>query len=173
MALNKHLIFLVDDDPMNNEMLKSHLEEKFKLDIKQFATGEDCIAALDQNPQYVILDFNLNSTKRDAKNGIEILKAIKEKNPDIYVVMLSGQDKIEVAIDTMRNGAYDYVVKNPSAFVRTENIIYNIHHNLRLVFAARAYKTATFVLGGFIMLAIIVAIVLKITGVSTESLGWF
>lgn len=51
---------------------------------------------------------------------------IKAINPDIPVVMLSSQDKIEVAINCMHHRAYDYVVKSETAFVRLQSIITKI-----------------------------------------------
>jgi len=56
-------------------------------------------------------------------NGIETLDKIKAFNPDIPIVMLSSQDKIEVAISCMHHRAFDYVVKSETAFVRLQKII--------------------------------------------------
>lgn len=169
-ALKK--IFLVDDDQNNNEMLKMHLNSKFNLEILTFSTGEDCLRNIDLNPDYVILDYNLNSVKTEAANGIDILKKIKELKPDVFVLFLSGQDKIEVAVDTIKYGAYDYVVKNQSSFLRIENCLVNIHKNIRLQFLARAYRFATFLLGGILLAIIIMAILFKIFGISAINPGW-
>lgn len=169
-ALKK--IFLVDDDHNNNEMLKMHLSSKFNLEILTFSTGEDCIRNIDLKPDYIILDYNLNSVKTEAANGIDILKKIKELKPEVYVLFLSGQDKIEVAVDTIKYGAYDYVVKNQSSFLRIENCLVNIHKNIRLQYLARAYRFATFFLGGILIAIIILAILLKIFGISAINPGW-
>jgi DNA-binding NtrC family response regulator len=61
-------------------------------------------------------------------NGIETLDKIKTVNPDIPVVMLSSQDKIDVAIECMHHRAFDYVVKSETAFVRLQKIITTIFH---------------------------------------------
>src|SRR4051794_39978805 len=115
-------IFLIDDDKQHSDMLINYLNQKYRLDIHTFNTGEAALAKMESvEPTYAILDFNLDSVNKDAQNGIEILKLIKSKHPAVNVIMLSGQDKIQVAVDTMRFGAYDYVVKNPSGFVRVEN----------------------------------------------------
>ena len=68
----------------------------------------------------------LNSVDKDAKNGIEILDKIKESNALIPVIILSAQDKIEVAIDCMHHGAFDYVVKSEPIFMRLQKIITSI-----------------------------------------------
>jgi DNA-binding NtrC family response regulator len=56
-------------------------------------------------------------------NGIETLDKIKAFNPEIPVVMLSSQDKIDVAIKCMHHKAFDYVVKSETAFMRLQKII--------------------------------------------------
>jgi len=165
-------IFLVDDDSSQTDLMKLHLESKYKLDISVFSTGEDCLDHLDENADYIVLDYNLDRVKKDAMNGIEVLKKIKEKLPEVFVIFLSGQDKIEVAVDTLKFGAYDYVVKNASGMLRVENILKNIHHNMRLQQQASMYKKATFFLIGVILLIIIVAVVLRLLGVSTDNVLW-
>lgn len=125
MSKNKHerYIFIIDDEPIQNEMLNDFLAEKYIYNIKVFENGEEAIKNLYLAPEIVILDYHLNGTNRDALNGVDVLKQIKEKSPETQVIMLSGQDKIEVAVDTMKYGAFDYVVKGESAFSRVENII--------------------------------------------------
>jgi len=125
MSKNKQerYIFIIDDEPIQNEMLNDFLAEKYLYNIKVFENGEEAIKNLYLAPEIVILDYHLNGTNREALNGVDVLKQIKEKSPETQVIMLSGQDKIEVAVDTMKYGAFDYVVKGESAFSRVENII--------------------------------------------------
>jgi DNA-binding NtrC family response regulator len=59
-------------------------------------------------------------------NGIETLDKIKAYNPDIPVIILSSQDKIDVAINCMHHRAFDYVVKSETAFIRLQKIITTI-----------------------------------------------
>ncbi len=74
----------------------------------------------------IILDYYLDGIDKTAMNGIETLDKIKEGYPDLAVVMLSSQDKIDVAINCMHHKAYDYVVKSETAFTRLRQIIINI-----------------------------------------------
>ncbi len=122
----KRYMFLVDDEPIQNEMLKDYLSERFLYELKVFETGEEALQNLHLNPEIVILDYHLSSQNREAKNGVQVLQAIKEAHPDTQVIMLSGQDKLEVAVESMRYGAYDYVVKGETAFNRIENVITNV-----------------------------------------------
>lgn len=135
MAENKRYLFLVDDEPIQNEMLKDYLSERFLYDIRVYDNGEDALKDMHLNPEIVVLDYHLSGHHKDAKNGVDILKAIKDKHPGIQVIMLSGQDKIEVATDSMKFGAYDYVVKGETAFSRMENTLNNVSelHKMRTV----------------------------------------
>ena len=126
MAAQKRFIFLVDDEPIQNEMLKDYLSERFLYEVKVFSNGEEALQNMNLNPEIVVLDFHLNAQNRSAKNGVEILQKMKEQYPDTQYIMLSGQDKIDVAVDSIKYGAYDYVVKGETAFSRMENIFNNI-----------------------------------------------
>ncbi len=172
MAKTKR-IFIVDDDPTHNDMLKAYLLDKFNVEVMAFTSGEDAIRNLHLNPEFVILDFYLDRSDSAAMNGIDVLKRIKETNPECFVLMLSGQDKIDVAVETMKYGAFDYVVKNPTGFIRVENSLNNLHKTLRDKYLIKAYKTSTYILLGVILVIVITAIVLKQTGVATDNLGWF
>lgn len=165
-------IFLVDDDVAQTALMQAHLESKYKLDIHVFNTGEECLQHLSENPDYIVLDYNLDRVNKGAMNGIDVLKKIKEQLPNVFVIFLSGQDKIEIAVDTIKFGAYDYVIKNASGMLRVENILKNIHHNMRLVQQAKMYKRISFFLIGAIGFIIIGAIVLRILGISTDSVLW-
>jgi DNA-binding NtrC family response regulator len=140
-------IFLVDDEPIQNEMLKDHISSRFTYQLKTYENGEDAIRDLNLNPAIVVLDFHLNSHLANAQNGVEVLKKIKEQRPNTEVIMLSGQDRIDVAIDSMKHGAYDYVIKGETAFSRIENILNNIIelHSIRA--ANATYKKIITMLG--------------------------
>jgi two-component system, OmpR family, response regulator len=158
MATDKRYIFLVDDEPIQNEMLKDYLNERFVYEIKTFDNGEDMLQNMHLSPEIVVLDYHLSAHKTNAKNGVEILKLLKDKYPAVQVIMLSGQDKIDVAIDSMKYGAYDYVVKGETAFSRTENILNNVSelHKMRTI--NRAYKRTITLLTISLILIIALAI---------------
>jgi two-component system, OmpR family, response regulator len=128
----KILIFLVDDDALFLKSLEIEFAENTKTDIKTFETGEDCLANISQNPDVVILDYHLNSVNQDAINGLETLDRIKGVNMQIPVIMLSSQDKIEVAVNCMKHQAYDYIVKSETAFIRLQKAITTVFHYQRI-----------------------------------------
>lgn len=158
MATDKRYVFLVDDEPIQNEMLKDYLNERFLYEIMTFESGEDMLKNMHLNPEIVVLDYHLSAHIPNAKNGVEILKNVKEQYPTVQVIMLSGQDKINVAVDSMKYGAYDYVIKGETAFSRMENILNNISELHKVKTINSAYKkTIT-----FLSVAIVLIIVLSI-----------
>jgi len=130
-AQNKVSVFLVDDNEMFLKTLALSLGEYFKseVQIESFTTGEECLKKIQKNPQtavdVVVLDYHLNTELEKAMNGIDVLKKIKEINSRIVVVMLSAEDKLQILVDCVKYGAYEYVVKSETAFVRTQLILKN------------------------------------------------
>jgi len=120
---DKIKLFLVDDDQVYLKLLTIELNNSGNYDIATFDTGEDCIASLSKSPDLIILDYNLDGININSINGIETLDIIKAFNLDIPVIMLSAQDSIDIAIQCMHHGAFDYVVKSSTAFIRLDNII--------------------------------------------------
>jgi two-component system OmpR family response regulator len=128
---NKIKLFLVDDDALFLKSLEMEFNEKSELTaetyiIETFATGELCIENLSLNPDIIILDYHLDGIDVKAMNGLATLDKIKASCPDMPVIMLSSQDKIEVAIQCMHHKAFDYVVKSETAFMRLQKIISTI-----------------------------------------------
>ena len=120
---DKIQIFLVDDDALFLKSLEIEFLQHADFAIKTYATGELCMENIAQNPDVIILDYLLDGLEKNAMNGIETLDKIKAFNPDIPVVILSCQDKIEVAVDCMHHKAFDYVVKSETVFLRLQKII--------------------------------------------------
>lgn len=121
-------IFLVDDDAVFLKLLEIEFKEHTDFQIRTFPTGEECIKHLMLMPTLIILDYHLDGIEKNAMNGIQTLDKIKLFNINIPVVMLSSQDKIEVAVNCMHHNAFDYVVKSETAFMRLQKIIENINY---------------------------------------------
>jgi DNA-binding NarL/FixJ family response regulator len=126
MKNEKIKLFLVDDDALFLKSLQIEFLQHADFTIETFATGELCMENLLHNPDVIILDYYLDGIDKNAMNGIETLDKIKAFNQDIPVVMLSSQDKIDVAINCMHHRAFDYVVKSETAFMRLHKIISTI-----------------------------------------------
>ncbi len=126
MNSEKIKLFLVDDDALFLKSLEIEFLQHADFIIKTFASGEILLDNLSGNPDVIILDYHLNGIDKDAIDGIATLDKIKNVKPDIPVVILSSQDKIEVAVNCMHHLAFDYVVKSETAFVRLQKIITTI-----------------------------------------------
>lgn len=132
MINEKIKLFLVDDDAVFLKSLEIEFLQHADFAIETFATGELCISNLSHSPDVIILDYMLDGLDKNAMNGIEALDRIKEYDQDIPVVMLSAQDKIDVAVNCMHHKAFDYVVKSETAFIRLQKIITTIFRYKKL-----------------------------------------
>jgi DNA-binding NarL/FixJ family response regulator len=121
-------VFIVDDDRVFAEALKHYISdiENLIMDIQIFHTGEECLEHMTSKPDVIILDYYLNSSFPNASNGIDVLKKIKGEYPRTKVLMLSAQDNIEVAMNAMKYGAFDYISKSESAMVKIRNTVSNV-----------------------------------------------
>lgn len=158
MKGKQYKVFLVDDDTKHLIMLKNHLEKKSEYDLKVniFSNGENCLDKMHENPDVVILDYYLDGIKADAANGLEILKKIRLSNPDTYVIMMSGQDDLKVAVDTIDHGAYDYIIKGESAYVRAQMIIDHIIESINSSLWQKNMKMReTVMIIGFILFGLV------------------
>jgi DNA-binding NtrC family response regulator len=120
-------IFVVEDDEWYNRLLVHNLSMNPDYEIESFTTGKDCLNNLHKNPDVVTLDYRLPDMK-----GLEILKQIKSENEEIQVILVSEQDEIEVVVELLKYGAYDYIVKSKDIRERLLNTISNIRKGERL-----------------------------------------
>jgi two-component system OmpR family response regulator len=116
---NQKLIFIVDDDPFINMLVvKRFTSEGYRLVAYEY--GEDCLKALEKNPDLIILDYFFVNSDRKVMNGMEVFNRIKEIKPEIPVIILSGQEKGEIVLELARKGINDYIIKD-------NNLIDNLH----------------------------------------------
>lgn len=156
-------VFLVDDDKTYLKTLRNYISQHFKsaIRIEACSTGEECLKKIEQNSgaDMVILDYYLNAASPQAMNGIEILKKIKQINSEITVIVLSAQDKLEIAADSIKYGAYEYVVKSSSAFIRTNNILKNLISNIANNKEYKAYQMWNVIMAIIILVLVLMDIV--------------
>lgn len=124
----EHLkIFIVEDDPMYSRMLSYHLKLNPDYDVELFSTAKDCLQNLYKNPSIITLDYSLPDM-----TGGELLKRIKEFDKEIPIIMISGQEEIATAVELLKLGAYDYIVKDNDTKERLWNTVKNLRENLNL-----------------------------------------
>ncbi|PLX22448.1 MAG: sigma-54-dependent Fis family transcriptional regulator [Ignavibacteria bacterium] len=99
------LIHIVDDDYSLRRLLEFTMKT-WGYECRVFSSGDSFLKSLDDNPNVVLLDHMMPGL-----SGLETLKTIKDKDPELPVIMLSAQGKIDVAVEMMRAGATDYFTK--------------------------------------------------------------
>ncbi len=110
--------FIVDDDRFCATVYEQYLRNHHYDDITSFSNGDECLDALHQKPDIIFLDHNMEEL-----NGFEVLKKIKRYDPNIYVIMVSAQENIETAVNALKYGAFDYLVKDADVCEKLTNTI--------------------------------------------------
>lgn len=127
MASEPFRIFIVEDDIIFAKIISHHLSLNPEYEVEIFPDGKSLLKNLFKNPALISLDYNLPDM-----TGLEVLKQIKEFNPDTPVVIVSGQQDVATAIELLKKGAYDYILKDQDTKERMWNITKNIRENVAL-----------------------------------------
>ena len=120
-------IFIVEDDPWYGELLEYHLGLNPDNSIRRFTSGKEFLEAMYNRPDVVTLDYSLPDT-----DGAVLLQKLRKEYPDTYVIIVSGQEDVATAVDLLKEGAFDYVIKNDEAKDRIWNTIRHIQENRAL-----------------------------------------
>lgn len=135
----KIVVYLIDDDELHLKILQNKFSTVTDYKLHTFTSGEDFLEYIIKNPiskknfNIVILDFLLSTNPDEKKNGVEILKVVKEIDSDIEVIMLSGHGDIETAISSMHHGAFTFIEKSENSFAR-------IHNNIKWIVSEKSVK---------------------------------
>ncbi len=126
---NRHItkIFIVEDNDLYATLLQHSIETEDKYDIHIFQSAEDLFKNIHLNPDIVTIDYNLPD-----RNGLDVLKEVKNYNKDIQCIILSGQDKVEVVVECYNNGASGYLMKNDNTMVKLAITVENLSKNVNL-----------------------------------------
>jgi two-component system, NtrC family, response regulator AtoC len=119
-------IFIIDDNDIYAKVLKKQIENK-DYEISVFYSGQECLANLDKKPSLITLDYRLPDVDGDV-----LLAKILAYDPDIHVLIISGQEDISTAVKLLKNGAYDYITKGPETREKLIYTIRNIYHSDKL-----------------------------------------
>lgn len=124
----KKIVFIVEDNEVYAKSLQTFIQIHFPeiKEIKIFSIGEMCLLEMHRNPSIIIMDYFLNSKYEAADNGLEIIKRVKEKNNDTNIIVLSIQEKLNVAVEAIENYDCIYVQKDQEAFSKVEQFIRTI-----------------------------------------------
>ncbi|WP_426493418.1 sigma-54-dependent transcriptional regulator [Hymenobacter sp. 102] len=120
-------IFIVEDNAWYGELLEYKLAQNPDYSIRRFTTAQACLSSLSERPDIITLDYSLPDGKGD-----QVLQQLKERLPEVTVIVISGQEDVRTAIGLLRQGAYDYLVKDEETADRLWNTVGNIRKQLAL-----------------------------------------
>ena len=100
-------IFVVDDQPVFFKVLGGLLSKYGFEEIYNFERPDDCLSNLNLYPDIIFMDYNM-----DSMDGISLLKKVKDFNNDIAVIFTTGMEDIKVAMEAMKYGAFDFLLKS-------------------------------------------------------------
>ncbi len=153
-SASKSKMVIIEDDPTWVALLTGMFSKQYE--VHSFASGEALLEKLDAlKADLYIIDYHLEGQM----NGYDCLREIKKRFPSSYSVMFSAQEDVQVAVDVLEKGAYDYVVKREGAHERLKIIFRNIERanamqtevvELKLQF--KRWQLALYALVGFIVL---------------------
>ena len=132
-------IFIVDDDPICREIYKQHLKNMGFTNVQLYDNGQQCVNDLTQMPDIIFLDHEMKPI-----TGMETLKKIKRFNPDIFLVYISAQEDMQVAINALKYGAFDYIIKGQQDEEKITSIMLRIANVIELISEKTAPKWRKF-----------------------------
>jgi len=100
-------VCVVDNDPFTSLVYRKHLRSLGFKKISHFLSGVDFINNLHLNPEIILLVQQMEQS-----TSFEILKEIKRHNPNATVIMVSGEKDRATALDSLKYGAFDYIIKD-------------------------------------------------------------
>ncbi len=109
--MDDKLIFIVDDDKVILNLLEYTFKSKEGYNVKTFDSGEECLNNLHLNPDLIVLDHLFYLRGANGMSGLETLKEIRIKSPDVPVIILSGQEDLALIREFIKNGAVKYIPK--------------------------------------------------------------
>ena len=121
--MTNYSVFVVDDEGVAREGVTLALKREYQ--VQAFASAETAIDALESDPpDLILLDIGL-----PGMSGVEALKVIKKKHPEIIIIMITAYEDVETVISAMKLGAYDYVVKP----LKMDSLIANVRVALETI----------------------------------------
>jgi DNA-binding NtrC family response regulator len=151
------LIFVVEDNPVYNKLILNHLHTHKFPNVESFLTGEECLKNIHLKPDIIIQDFLL-----DGVNGLDVLITTRKRYPSTDFIFLSGQDSIEVAVNCMKHGAYDYIIKDQYALVKLTDKMNKVLAHRELINSNKRFKRGIMLFSLALALIILIFVILAI-----------
>lgn len=152
------LIFVVEDNHIYKDLVVSYLKTNKYTNVESYLTGEEALKNMHKNPDVVIQDYLL-----DGMTGIEVLIKAKKIAPNVEFIFLSGNDNIDIAINSMKYGASNYIVKDQQALPKMVEKIRQLSSASKIVQTKKTFKLGVtlFFVGIGLLIAITIFIAIK------------
>lgn len=125
--MEAYKIFIVEDDPWYGEILTYHLSLNPDYKVTRFESAKECLAMLSAKPDLITIDFSLPDMQGDV-----LFKQIREVNPHVPVIIISAQEQVSVAVNLLKMGVNDYLVKDEATKDLLWNSVVRIRENQSL-----------------------------------------
>lgn len=128
MAENALKVFVVEDNEWYRKLLVHTVSLNPDHTVKAFETGKELLSALEEQPDVITVDYRLPDLL-----GSELIPLIRQQLPDVPILVISEQENIETAVELLKLGAYDYIVKSNDIRNRLLNTLQNVEKHTKLV----------------------------------------
>lgn len=118
---NVFTIFILDDEPWYGTMIQHYLSQNAGFRVERFESTNEMLSQLYKKPDAITVDFSMPDI-----NGQEAMQLIRSQLPDVPVIIISGQEDIQTAIALLKDGAFDYILKDSNTTKRLWNTLQHI-----------------------------------------------
>jgi len=150
------LIFIIEDSVVYKDLIVGYLQSKKYTNLKVYQKGEECMKDLHLKPDLIVLDY-----LSGGMNGLDLMVKIKKENSDIDFIFLSGQNDLEIAVQIMKIGATDYIVKSDKAPQKLVKSIEGLSQTAKHDKQVKGFRIG--VVGFFVLLFLFIMIIIFMT----------
>ena len=111
-------ITIIEDDRFYSMLLEATIKKTGLAKVESYGTGEAFLAQSLVDADLIFLDHQLGEI-----DGIDVLRYIKSVNVDVPVIFLSAQERLSVAIEALKIGAYDYIEKSEDSMYKVSELV--------------------------------------------------
>ncbi len=151
--LSKTNIFLVDDDPFSLHSYQEQLKNFGFERISVMTSGEECLRKMEEKPEVIFIDHHM-----DDMNGLELLQKLKHYYPEVKLVIVSGRQCVRTAVNALKSGAYDYILKGDEEVKRMRHIIKQVYLDKRAPDRHRSFLEPYKKVGPLVLIVILLFI---------------
>lgn len=150
------LIFIIEDSVVYKDLITGYLNSNQYSNLKIYKNGDECFKDIHLKPDLVVLDY-----VSTGMNGLEFMRKVQKEHPQIDFIFLSGQNDVEVAVQIMKLGAADYIVKNDQAPKKLVKSIQGLVSATKREKQANGFRIG--VVGFFVMLFLVIMVIILLS----------